>query len=465
MRRRTIIILGLALLVIAVGLTLVLGGAFRGGTVVDAVRVRLGDLEVTLPATGTFETSGVDLAFEIPGRLVEVRVGEGTAVKRGALLASLEASDLRALAEQAEAAAAAARSDAARARAALDTARAQAAVADAGLRAARAQLSGVQAGPSDPDLRQADAAVEAARLAMKEARRHLAIQEQLYRQGAVPGVQVDAARAQFETAQAQHEQALARREALRAGASAQTVTATAEQVRQAEAAARVAQANIRQAQAVAATAAANIEQAAAAARSARFRASRAQLQAPFDGVVSRVYVNPGAPIAPGVPVLSVVTERGWIAADVDEADIGRVSAGQRARITADAYPGTVITGRVTRIGRQVDVRLGTRTVRVRVDLDGRPALRAGTSVDVDVILDRVTGALLVPLDAIQQDNGAGAYLYVITQGVLRRRAVELSARSDEFVVVRHGVQEGELVALGDPALLAEGRRVTGRVLP
>src|SRR5512134_1998 len=105
MRKRTIIILGLALLVIAVGLTLVLGGAFQGGTVVDAVRVRLGDLEVTLPATGTFETSGVDLAFEIPGRLVEVHVGEGTVVKRGALLASLEASDLRALAEQAEAAA------------------------------------------------------------------------------------------------------------------------------------------------------------------------------------------------------------------------------------------------------------------------------------------------------------------------------------------------------------------------
>jgi RND family efflux transporter MFP subunit len=465
MRRRTIIIFGLALLAVAVVLTLVLGGAFRAGSVVDAAQVRLGDLEVTLPVTGTFETSSVELAFEIPGRLAEVHVGEGTAVQRGALLATLEASDLHALAEQADAAASAARSDAARARAAVDATREQAAAADAALRAARAQLSGVQAGPTGPDLRQADAAVEAARLAMEEARRHLSIQEQLYRQGAVPGAQVDAARAQFETARAQYEQALARREALRAGAPEQTVTATAEQVRQAEAAARAAQANIRQAQAVAAAAAANAQQAAAAARSARFRASRAQLRAPFDGVVSRVYLNPGAPIVPGVPVLSMVTETGWVAADVDEADIGRVTVGQRARITADAYPGTVITGRVSRIGRQVDVRLGTRTVRVRVDLDGRPALRAGTSVDVDLIVDRVTGALLVPLDAIQQDNGAGAYLYVISQDVLARRAVGLGARNDEFVVVREGVREGELVALGDPSVLVEGRKVTVRVLP
>jgi multidrug efflux pump subunit AcrA (membrane-fusion protein) len=77
----------------------------------------------------------------------------------------------------------------------------------------------------------------------------------------------------------------------------------------------------------------------------------------------------------------------------------------------------------------------------------------------------VTGALLVPLDAIQQDNGAGAYLYVISQDVLARRAVGLGARNDEFVVVREGVREGELVALGDPSVLVEGRKVTVRVLP
>ena len=464
MRKRAIIIVGLSLVAVVIILALALGGVFRTGVGVDAAQVRVGTLEVTLPATGTFETRGVDLTFEIPGRLAEVAVTEGSAVVRGAVLAFLEASDLQAAAEQADAAAAAARSDAVRARAAVDTARQQAAQAEAAFRAAQANLSGIRAGPSGPELRQADAAVEAARLAMEEARRHLAVQEQLYRQGAVAGVQVDAARAQFETAQAQYEQVAARREALRAGASEPTVTASSEQVRQAEAAWRAATANIRQAQALAAATAANAEQAAAAVRLAEARAARAHVRAPFDATVSRVYLNPGAPVAPSIPVLSLVTEAGWVAVDVDEADIGRVRLDQRARVTADAYPDTVITGRVTRIGAQVDVRLGTRSVRVRVELDGQPSIRAGTSVDVDLILETITGSLLIPLDAIQQDNGAGAYAYVIQNGILRRRVVELGPRNDQLAVVRTGVKEGEVVAIGDPGDLEEGRRVTVRVV-
>jgi HlyD family secretion protein len=464
MRKRTTIIAALALVAVAVLVALVIGGAFRTALLVDGAEVRLGDLEATLPATGTFETRGVDVAFEILGRLADVHVTEGDTVARGTLLASLDAADLLAAADQADAAVVAARSDVARARAAVESARRQAEVAEAVLRGARATLSGVRAGPTEPELRQANAAVEAARLAMEEARRHLTLQEQLYKQGAVPGVQVDAARAQFETAQAQYEQAVARRAALRAGATEPTVQASAEQVRQAEAAWRAARVNIRQAEAAANAAAANARQAAAAARSAHSRAARAELRAPFAGKVSRVYLNPGAPAAPGIPVLSLVTETGWVAADVDEADIGRVRVGQRARVTADAYPGVVMTGRVGRIGGQVDVRLGTRTVRVRVELDGRPSMRAGTSVDVDLILETITGSLLVPVDAIQQDNGAGAYLYVVRQGILRRRPVDLGPRNDQFAVVRNGVQEGEVVAIGDPAVLQDGRRVTIRII-
>ncbi len=465
MRKRAITIVVLAVVAVGIILAMVVGGVFRTAAVVDAARVQLGTLEATLPVTGVFETRGVDLAFEIPGRLTEMRVSEGSSVRSGALLASLDAPDLLAAAEQADAAAAAARSDAARARAAVDTARQQAAQAEAALRAAQATLTGVRAGPSDPELRQADAVVEGARLAMEEAKRNLVLQEQLYRQGAVAGAYVDSARAQAETAEAQYQQALARREVLRAGASAPTVAATTAQVRQAEAAWRAAAANIRQAQAIASTASANAAQAAAAARGARARAERTHLRAPFAGVVSRIYVTAGAPLVPHIPVLALVTEHGWVNADVDEADIGRVRLGQRARVTADAYPDKVVMGRVRRIGGQVDVRLGARSVRVRVELDSPSGMRTGTSVDVDLVLETITGSLLVPLEAIQQDNGAGSYVYVIQEGVLRRRSIQPGPRNEQLAVVRHGVQEGELVAIGEPAVLQEGRRVTAHIVP
>src|SRR3989304_4579014 len=133
-----------------------------------------------------------------------------------------------------------------------------------------------------------------------------------------------------------------------------------------------------------------------AGRAAPARLARAQLRAPFDGVVTRVLLNAGSPVGPGVPVASLAAAGGWIPADggaagsgaggagagapagVDAADIGQVRLDQTARITADAYPGRTLAGRVTRVGRAVEVRLGTRVVRVRIDLDGSAGLRGGT---------------------------------------------------------------------------------------
>ena len=115
MRRRALVVTALILLAAVIVVAFALSGRLRTGLAVDAAQVREGSLEVTLAATGTVETRGADLAFEIPGRVAGVHVSEGAAVVRGTVLASLDAADLHAAAEQAEAAAAAARTRAARA--------------------------------------------------------------------------------------------------------------------------------------------------------------------------------------------------------------------------------------------------------------------------------------------------------------------------------------------------------------
>lgn len=450
----------IVLLVVAgVAAWTLLAGYFRGGQVVDAARIRRGALEVVLPVTGTFETRSVDLSFEIPGRLAQGPVREGSQVRQGDALASIEDQELRAVGAQAQAGAAAAESEAARARAAVDAARAQTLQAEAAFRAAQANLAQLRAGPRSAELRQAEAAVEAARSALDQAQRNLAIQEQLLRDGAVSRAQVDAARAQFEAAQAQYRQAVAQRDVLRAGARPEAVTFATEQVRQAEAARQAAQANVRQAQAMAAAARSNVTQAQAAARAARARAERAHVRAPFDGIVSRVILNPGAQVAPGIPVVSLVTSSGWVNADVDEADIGKVQVGQAARITADAYPGRKLLGRVTRIGGQVDVRLGSRTVRVRIDLESPAQMRSGTSVDVDIILRTVADGLLAPLEAVIPGENGLSYVYLIQDSVLRRRQVQTGDSNDTFVAIREGVREGDLVAIADPASLRDSLRI------
>jgi HlyD family secretion protein len=147
---------------------------------------------------------------------------------------------------------------------------------------------------------------------------------------------------------------------------------------------------------------------------------------------------------------------------VDEADIDVVRIGQRARITADAYPDVVLAGRVTRIGGAVEFRGGNRAVRVRIDLDRPSEMRSGTSVDVGIVLSMLPGAILVPMDAVQPGEDGVHYVFVIEQGVLHRRQIELGERNELSADAVSGLREGEYVALGDPTALREGVRVRVR---
>ncbi len=430
---------------------------------VDAARVRRGTLEINLPLSGIVESRSVELGFEIPGRLAALHVREGQAVAAGALLASVDDTELRALAAQADAAATAAAREAARAEAAVETARRQAAQAAFGARAARATLAQVRAGPRPADLAQAEAAVAAAQSALEEARRALARSQALFRDGAITQAQLDAARAQVEGAEARHRQALAQLDALRAGPRPEAVTTAEEQARQAEAAYQVALAAVRQAEGATAAARAHAEGSRAAAAAARARVGRARLRAPFAGIVTRIYLQPGAAVAPAIPVLTLTAPTGWVTAEIDEADIGQVQVGQRARVTADAYPGRTFGGRVTAIARQVEVRLGTRVVRARIDLDDGGGMRPGTSVDVELVRRRIPDALLAPAEAVYATEADGApYVYLVEGVTLRRRDVRPGPSNDHETIILAGLREGDLVAVADPGVLRDGMKVSIR---
>lgn len=485
-------IAGLLLVVAAAvaGLLWSLGIGFpRPPQPVDAARVRRGDLEVVLAITGAFEARAVDLGFSLAGRLAWA-VSEGAAMRRGEVLARLEASELLAAVEQARHAAraseeevqraaaqvAAAAAEVERVQAAWKAARAQVEQALSGLRAAQANLARVRSGARAFEVRQAEAAVAAARAAWEQARRNAELLDRLFREGAVSQAQRDAARAEEEAARARLEQAEASLAGLRRGASPEELRMAEAEVERARSAHRTARAQAEEAEAGVRAARAALEQARsglagakarAAASEASWRAAvarleQAALRAPFDGVVTRVYVQPGATVGPSLPVLSFAAPGGWVVAEVDEADVGRVRLGQRARVKADAYPGVAVGARVTRVGGQVEVRTGTRVVRVRLELDRPVPFRVGTSVDVDLLLRTVPDVLLIPAEAVTSLEDGGAQVYVVEGGVVRVRRVRAGERNDRYAAVLDGLREGELVALVEPGRLRDGQRVLVR---
>lgn len=74
------------------------------------------------------------------------------------------------------------------------------------------------------------------------------------------------------------------------------------------------------------------------------------IRMPFDGIVDRVFVDPGEYVTAGQRMMMVHDERRVrIEANVKETDIRHFAPGRRVRVTVDAWPGRVFEGRVERI--------------------------------------------------------------------------------------------------------------------
>jgi cobalt-zinc-cadmium efflux system membrane fusion protein len=92
--------------------------------------------------------------------------------------------------------------------------------------------------------------------------------------------------------------------------------------------------------------------------------------------------------------LSVV----WIVCDVYENDLPKVHLGQEAQIRLDAYPGKVLTGRISDIGPVLDPTI--RTAKVRLEVRNPGILRLGMFVTATFIGRTKEAHAVVPASAI-----------------------------------------------------------------
>ena len=90
----------------------------------------------------------------------------------------------------------------------------------------------------------------------------------------------------------------------------------------------------------------------------------------MDAVVLRKNLEPGATVAPGAAVLTLVDPATiWLRGYVSEVDLGRIKLGQPARISVDAFPGQAFEARVTEIASEAEFTpRNVQTAKERVNL-------------------------------------------------------------------------------------------------
>ena len=132
---------------------------------------------------------------------------------------------------------------------------------------------------------------------------------------------------------------------------------------------------------------AHLRQAEIAVEQLRLQMDRAVLRAPFDGVVSTVYLRPGEWAAAGIPALEVLETHRWRVEtrNVSELDIGRVRVGQEATVQVLAFDREALRGIITAISPVAVVQQGDTTYTLSIELEETDLnLRPGMNVQVEI---------------------------------------------------------------------------------
>jgi HlyD family secretion protein len=134
---------------------------------------------------------------------------------------------------------------------------------------------------------------------------------------------------------------------------------------------------------------------------------KARIRSPITGVVLSRNVEPGQTVASSLqaPVLFTIAEdlkEMEVQVDVDEADVGHVSEGQKAAFTVDAYPNREFSAEIRELRFGSEVVQGVVTYKAVLTTDNSALLlRPGMTATAEVIVEQVTDAVTVPNAALR----------------------------------------------------------------
>ncbi|MCC6291390.1 MAG: efflux RND transporter periplasmic adaptor subunit [Bryobacterales bacterium] len=200
------------------------------------------------------------------------------------------------------------------------------------------------------------------------------------------------------------------------------------------------------------------KQAAEAVAAARIQRGYLEVSAPFAGRVIERNVEPGNLATPGQPLLHIEQAGVYrLETPVEESLLGAVRLGDRVPVWLEAT-GAEAQGRVVEIVPAVDA--ASRSFTVKLEVPGGAALRTGMSGKARFPRGK-RQVLAVPTAAVRTE-GSLRYVMTVPAGEARLRLVTLGAARDGAVEVLSGLSEGEMVVSSLPPSLADEDRVEVR---
>lgn len=186
--------------------------------------------------------------------------------------------------------------------------------------------------------------------------------------------------------------------------------------------------------------------------SAKLAVENMQLTAPLAGTVTKVNATAGQTVG-ATPILSLATlDELLVRFYVEEADLGKVSPGDRVNLTFEAYPERVVGGKVLRLEPTLSTVDGAAAAVVWASIDPGDEITpiSGMAVDVEVAANESKGALLVPAQALRELAPSSYAVFVVQpDGQLKLTPVEVGLKDFANAEIVSGLQAGDVVSTGN----------------
>jgi HlyD family secretion protein len=414
---------------------------------VEMATVQSGTIRVTVDGSGSLAPIGeVSLAFSSGGQVAEVLAAVGDTVEAGGVLARLDDTDAREAVADAELQVA---------QAEINLALAQ---AEAKVGLSQANLNAAQAGYNEAvalDARVGDQ-LTSTRVNLQQARDTLLDAQADYDAAWDPArdwelnvkwkkdaleAEREATEAALERAQYDLEVAQANHNLAVAGISQASAQSAWAQVLSARVAVETEPLQLEQLQV-------SLNQAKLKLDSARRTLKDTMLVAPMAGTVTALDLDVGEMIGAG----TIVAELGDLTTfivdvNLDETDVAKISIGQDTVVVLDAFPDLELVGTVSDIAPVAAIQSGVVLYPVTIQLAPVTVdARAGMTADVEIIVDTWADVLIVPLRAIQSENGA-YYVWRQSADGFEEVEVTLGVMTETEVEITGGLSLGDVVSV------------------
>jgi multidrug efflux pump subunit AcrA (membrane-fusion protein) len=255
---------------------------------------------------------------------------------------------------------------------------------------------------------------------------------QLFAQGAIPGRDLDTAKAQLVQSQAAYDIANQHLDSVQSVSNKAALEA----------------------------AQGNLESAKGKYMGAQAELSYTEIRSPIDGVVTDRPLFEGETAAAGTPVITVMDTSALLAKlHIGQMQAQQLMVGGAATLTVPGVEGPV-AAKVSLISPALDP--GSTTVEVWLRVENRKGLlKAGTPVHASIAGRTIANALMVPADAVQTvQDGTSKYVMVVApDSTAHKRTVTLGIENAENVQVLSGVSVADTVITTGAYGLDDGTKV------